>query len=114
MILGEPRNAIIDFDAAIRISENLSEAYISRGIAYIRLGDERRALEEFDKAIEWSKFDPIAIAYYNRNVTHKKLNDATSAKRDYDKALELDPSRSWERAYRIGQHWFAPPPMDLR
>lgn len=112
MILGEPQSAIIDYSAAIRIMPNFSHAYLSRAIAYAVLGDDRRALEDYNEAIRWSQFDPIAIAYYNRSLSHKKLKDNASEKRDLDKAISLDPGRSWERAYKIGQHWFAPPPKD--
>lgn len=112
LILGEPQNAIADFSAAIRVSSNWPDAYIGRGIAYSMLGDDRRSLEDFDAAVRWSKFAPIALTFYNRSLSHTRLKDAANAKRDFDTAVSLDPSRSWERAYKIGQAWFAPPPKD--
>ncbi len=51
-------------DRAIELDPNDPEAYDDRGRSYRDLGQDQRAIEDYDKAIE---LDPnVAAAYYNR------------------------------------------------
>ena len=43
--------AVADFDTAIRLNPNDVNSYINRGAALSLLGDNLRALENFDKVI---------------------------------------------------------------
>ncbi len=68
---------------------NLLVAYYNRGLAYHRLGDHARAIEDFDQAI---RLDPgLAIPYNDRGAAYRKLGDPARAIKDYDQALRLDP-----------------------
>ena len=66
----ESREAIKDYDEAIRLNPQSAEAYYKRGFFYQNLGQGERAIEDFDKAI---RIDPqFAKAYSNR--AHAYLN----------------------------------------
>ena len=63
--------AIKDFDKAIQINPDLSEAYNNRGGAYYQLEHYNRAVEDFSNA---TKLNPDDISvYYNRGYTYEIL-----------------------------------------
>jgi tetratricopeptide (TPR) repeat protein len=45
--IGEPDKAIADFNAAIRINADYGEAYINRGLAWVKKHDYDRAVADF-------------------------------------------------------------------
>ena len=77
----------------------LSEAELAYndGIAYSKLGQHQRAIQEYDRAIQ---LDPDYVdAYLNRGFTYKKLDQYQRAIQDYDKAIQIDPNYAY--AYYI-------------
>ena len=79
--------------AVIRSGEfsgrNLAIAYSNRGSAYYNLGENRRAIEDFDQAL---RIDPgFAIAYSNRGLAYNNLGEHRRAIEDYDQAIRIDP-----------------------
>lgn len=61
----------------------------SRGDAYMDIGDIKRALEDYNKAIE---IDPgYAEAYNNRGNLYKQIGDLERAIADYNKVIAIDP-----------------------
>lgn len=94
--------------AGFHLSRELAHAYNSRGLAHSELGDQRRAIEDFDQAV---KINPgLATAYVNRGLVREKSGEPERAIADYDEAIELDPDLA--RAYhnrgvaylRLGRH----------
>jgi len=83
--------AIKDFTQAIKLSPNLANAYIERGVVYLNLGDYDRALMEFNQAI---RFDPNShFAYHERGLTYYKRNEIGDLDRaiiDNTQAIKLD------------------------
>ena len=81
--------------------EATSDNYViqeNRGIAYAKLGDYGRAVEDYDGAI---KINPrCAEAYYNRGAAYAKLGDYRRAVEDYDRAIEIDPECVLAYVYR--------------
>jgi tetratricopeptide (TPR) repeat protein len=62
---------------------------ISRGSAYLKLDNPRKALSDFDKAIA---VDPnYARAYHLRGLAQEKLGKHEAALADFDRSIELDP-----------------------
>lgn len=60
----EYANAIRYYDEALQKKADLADVHNNRGIAYLRLSESEKALEDFNKAIEIdSKFEE---AYFNR------------------------------------------------
>ncbi len=90
--LGEYRQAIEDYDQALRLDPGYAKAYYNRGNAYGRRGEYRRAIEDFDQAL---RLDPgLALGYYNRGNAYSALGEHTQAIEDFDEALRLDPGNA--------------------
>lgn len=73
----------------IKLFPDVKISYNSRGNAYHNRGDYRKALNDYNKAIE---IDPdYAHAYYNRGIVYYDLGDYLQAKRDIGIAIGLNP-----------------------
>ncbi|MGO9691295.1 MAG: tetratricopeptide repeat protein, partial [Syntrophobacteraceae bacterium] len=55
--LGDHRQAISDYDKAIAIHPDTAQAYNSRGVAYIKLGNYRHAIEDLKTAARFGSQD---------------------------------------------------------
>ena len=84
---GDYALAIVDYDKAIQLRPNFSEAYNNRGAVYGEQGDHARTIADYDKAIELQEDN--AEAYNNRGIAYSKQGDYVRAIADYDKAIEL-------------------------
>jgi tetratricopeptide (TPR) repeat protein len=72
-------------------------AFNNRGIAYRRLGEDDKALQDFTWAIE---SDPDwATSYINRGQMYEARGDLAKALADFDKAIEVGPSNVSYSAY---------------
>lgn len=87
--LGNDRQAIENYDKAIKINPNYVEARTNRGLVYAALGNDKQAISDFDKAIEINP--TYAEAYYNRGISFRRLGNGRQAIGDFDKAIELKP-----------------------
>ena len=87
---GDRDRAIADFDEAIRLNPNNSNAFNNRGSAYNAKGDRDRAIVDYDKAIG---INPgYAAAFYNRGNAYYAKGDRDRAVVDYDRAILLNPA----------------------
>jgi tetratricopeptide (TPR) repeat protein len=59
-----------------------------RGTARRATGDQRKAIEDFSKAVE---LEPNLDNYFQRASTYQGLGDHARAIADFNKALEEDP-----------------------
>jgi lipoprotein NlpI len=77
--------------------------HFPRGNAYMSLGEDRRAAEEFGRAIEAREGG--ADAYVNRGIVRIRLGDTGGAAADFREALRLDPSHAEAQAQllRLGR-----------
>jgi tetratricopeptide (TPR) repeat protein len=82
--------ALSDYNKAIGLYPNFSEAYYNRGVAKHHLKDYKGALSDYNKAIELDSKN--ASAYNNRGVAKSDLGDHQGALSDYNTAIELDPN----------------------
>ena len=87
---------------------NLAPAYSNRGNAYLTLGKNRRAIEDYDQAL---RLDPgFANAYVGRGEAYRRLGEHRRAIEDYDQVVRLKPGLAiayYNRgiAYRnLGEH----------
>jgi len=81
-------NAIQDYDRAIQLDPNDSQAYKDRGRAYYKRGQYQRAIQDYDGAIQ---LDPnFATAYNNRSDAYYNLGKYAEADADKAKACSLD------------------------
>ncbi|HLF52558.1 tetratricopeptide repeat protein [Flavobacterium sp.] len=83
--------ALKDFDKAIELNPNNSEAYFCKGVLYQRMNSPTLAqfsMMNFNKAIQ---LNPKHVdAYLERGKEKYKLEDYRGAISDYNKAIEID------------------------
>lgn len=74
---GRFKEAILDFDEAIKHNKYNEKYYNTRGMLYFRLQDGYMAAADFTEAINQKK--DFAMAYFNRAFTYKKYPYSVSA-----------------------------------
>ena len=81
-----------DLSKTLELDPSFTDAYCSRGAAYLGQGDFGLAIRDLDRAIG---LDPNFVnAYYTRGTAHLGKGDVDLAIRDYSKAIELNPNFS--------------------
>ena len=60
-----------------------------RGFAFSNLGEQRRAIKDFNKAIELKP--AMAATYLNRALVYHSLGEYQKALEDYDRVMAIDP-----------------------
>src|ERR1044071_8644292 len=93
---GKPKEALVQYDKAIKANPKLSDAYFNRGNAYYDLGENQHAINDYSQAIRLNPKD--AEAFYNRGNAYRRLKKDDLALSDYTSAIKL---RSEER--RVGK-----------
>jgi tetratricopeptide (TPR) repeat protein len=83
-------DALADFDAAIAMEPDLSNAYVNRAAAQLALGRDRSALADANMAIKLGG-DSVHIAYFTRAAAEEDAGQTDAAYRDYKQALVLKP-----------------------
>lgn len=78
---------------------NVAFAYNNRGIAFGRLNQPEKAIEDFGRAMAVDPND--SKPYYNRGLAFEKKGQLDKAVADYSKAISLNPSY-FEAYYRRG------------
>jgi tetratricopeptide (TPR) repeat protein len=86
---GEFDRSIPDFDEAIRLSPNDTDAYYNRAGVFIRKAELERAIKDYDRviALKPDDFD----AYNNRGALYDHLGKHDRAIEDYNRAIKLKP-----------------------
>ncbi len=80
----------------------LSRAYRNRGMALFSLGEKRRAIGDFDKAVRYD--DGNAALYLARGTAWQHLGEHARAVKDLDRTIEIDPKNA--AAYgNLGVAW---------
>jgi tetratricopeptide (TPR) repeat protein len=64
--------------------------YALRGLGYLELGDARRAIADYDRAIAIRP--DVGLAYRARGLAHVKLNNLSRAIADLNQAIKLEPN----------------------
>lgn len=89
---GDFEQAIDNYGRAIALAPN-ADAYTHRGIAYFDLGDNNRAIADFDEAL---RLDPNrAEALNNRAWVRYTARDLDRALSDANRALTLDETKAY-------------------
>lgn len=87
--LGDVKDAINDYDQAIRLESENASWYNSRGLAYASSGNYERADQDYAEAI---RIDPkFALAFNNRGNLYLNNREFTKAIDAYTQALAIDP-----------------------
>jgi len=91
MGLKDLHGAVADYEKALAMRQDMGEAYVNLGIAYMfqeRDGEARTALT---RGLEL-KPGKAHVGYYTRGVVNELMGDVSSAYHDYRKAAELAPA----------------------
>ena len=85
---GQFDRAIADYDEAIRLNPQDTNAFYNRGFSYGKKGEHDRAIADFNEAI---RLDPKDAVAFGHRATAYVLNDQYDrAIADYDEAIRLD------------------------
>src|SRR5215470_18659458 len=68
---GKPKEAIREYDRAIKANPKLSDAYFNRGNAYYDLGEDQQAIKDYSQVLRLNPKD--AEALYNRANAYRRL-----------------------------------------
>jgi tetratricopeptide (TPR) repeat protein len=82
------KDAIVDFDEAVKLDESCWRALHNRGVLLAQDGVFDKAFEDFSRTIELNP--SFAKAYSNRAALFTVANKLDDALADYDRAIELD------------------------
>ena len=96
--------ALVEYDAAVRLAPHLPGPYNQRGLAWRQKGEYDRAIADYTIAI---KINPkIAIYFANRGVAYRWRGDFDKAIADQNVALSLDPGYAPAWMHRAVVHRF--------
>jgi|GEM_PF-6875203 len=99
---GRHDEGIADFNAALKIQSNYSNAIHSRALAYVEKKEYDKAFADFNEAIKISPSNP---RFYNsRGQSWRTKGEFQKAMADYSKALEINPTYV-EAHYHRGMLW---------
>lgn len=87
---GELREAMLDFEDAIRADSNCWRAVHNRGVLLAQSGQFEKAFDDFNRTIGLN--GNFAKAYSNRAALFVVAGDLMPALQDYGRAIELDPN----------------------
>jgi len=91
---GEQEKASKDYQSAIEIKPELTEAYVNYGASLIRQGEFDAALERLNFALKDTESATRPEALYNRAIILDRREDYKGAYRDLKEALALRPQWS--------------------
>jgi tetratricopeptide (TPR) repeat protein len=68
------------------------QAYFDRHFGWMKIGEQRRAIEDLDKVVE---LNPNMAAFFARALVHRHLGQYEQARKDFDHGEAIDP-KQWE------------------
>jgi tetratricopeptide (TPR) repeat protein len=86
---GNYRQAIDDYNVALKINRQYEEALNNRANAYRMIGQNDLALQDFKQTITINP--KFADAYYNRGILYLEMNHLDNAVADFTTAINIDP-----------------------
>jgi tetratricopeptide (TPR) repeat protein len=98
MVAGHARDADADFDSALTLDRDLSDAYLNKGFLRIREGKGREALPLLQQGIDLGARRQ-ALAYFARGVAYEQMGEFRSAYFDLKRARDMEPGWSLPGQY---------------
>lgn len=95
--MGDPRLALREVDAALKLDADSSDAHNQRGMLLGGLGDNAGAAAAFERASSLAPKDPII--WFNLGLARMRAGNRAAAVTAFRKALELKPD--FEEARRM-------------
>jgi tetratricopeptide (TPR) repeat protein len=99
----EPRRAVAVFSLAIALNPLDLEAYHQRGMAYGRLKDNRKAIDDYSTVLSLTPpGSPGRVdALLRRGTNYYRLSDSAAALADLQQLLDLDPLEIGSLEHRL-------------
>lgn len=102
--LGDYKNALSDYDKAIRLGSQDSSSFYNRALVYEQLGNYGRAVSDYGNATRLQKDN--ADAFLNRGIILLNMNKLDASIADFSRVLELRPNDTVALANRgIAYAW---------
>ena len=99
---GDYTAAIADFEAALALDPEASEAYVNRGNTYFSTQQFDLAIDDYSTSLQMNPRNPH-LAHYNRGLVNEAKREEKLAFADFVRATELQPG--WEPALtRVQQY----------
>ena len=89
-VTGEYAPALREIDRAIAIFPKESEGYVHRAIIHKESGDDFKAIEDYNRALDFDSTD--ASVHYDLAQALRRVNLAREAVREYDLAIRYEPT----------------------
>jgi tetratricopeptide (TPR) repeat protein len=87
---GRYDSALANFERALAIEPQRSDAHVARAVTWCELGKPFAALEDADEALSTSPNS--SRAYYVRGTAQRLIGREDAAIRDFERAFQLDPA----------------------
>ena len=84
------RQAVLDFDMAIKLDPKLAVAYVYRGGANFKAGNVDQAIVDYERAIAVNPKE--AMAYYSLARIYSLKENKEKATQDLEKAIQINPN----------------------
>jgi hypothetical protein len=94
-MLGDYREAWVDYNSAIYLDSTNAQVYLNRALAESAMGMLPEALEDFDRVIELSP--DYGAAYFDRALLKMEVKDSIGALEDFQKAESLGIEQATEK-----------------
>ena len=98
MVAGHGTLADADFNAALSLDRDLSDAWLNKGFLRIREGKGRDALPLLQQGIDRG-VRRQALAYFARGVAYEQMGEFRSAYKDIKRARDMEPGWSLPNQY---------------
>ncbi len=104
--LGRTKEAISEYQAALRIDPNFAEAHNNLGTVYFELGENKEAIGEYQKALNLLPDYPeahmgLGVAYYLNRDTLQAVPHLQQAEKLFDQENEEEKRRQANRILTI-------------
>ena len=91
VLQNDNEGALADYAAGLALVPDLGDAYVNRGMVYVRVsGKEAMAIEEINKGLSIGSRDE-SVALFGRALAYEALGRVSDAYQDYKRAAELKP-----------------------
>jgi tetratricopeptide (TPR) repeat protein len=103
--LSQVDSALADYDAALELNPDYTDAYFARGQAYQAKNDTTAAIADFSKTLELEPDHAEAI--YSRGLAHDQAGKDHLAVKDFNTAVALKPAFGRAHFQRL-KVWLTP------
>jgi tetratricopeptide (TPR) repeat protein len=98
LLRSDPQRYLQIVDQWIAENPSNSHAYFDRHMAWMKLGDPQRALDDLNMVVQ---IDPKPVAFWARGDVYRRIGEYEKALEDLDRAEAIDPAQWAEDAFGL-------------